>query len=89
MINYGRIRGATQPREIEVTSKSVLLATNITPYSEEIDGQVFQGFEYDYVEYSMEEYLTKLTNENIQLRQELIDTQLALVELYEGGEFND
>lgn len=86
MTNYGKMRGNVRPSEIELTPKSVLVATNITPYEEEIDGRTFSGFEYDYIEYSMEEYLLKLTLENADLKQQIIDTQLALVELYEGGD---
>jgi len=53
-----------------------------------VDGYVESGYSYDYIGYSKDEYLMKLAKENNNLQQELIDTQLALVELYEGGSTN-
>lgn len=79
-------RSSTQPQEIEITANQVIIASNITPYNEEVDGHTRTGFEYDYEVYSKDEYLVKLARENAQLKQDIIDTQLALVELYEGGE---
>jgi len=37
------------------------------------------GYSYEYIRYSKDEYIIKL-------HEDILDTQLALVELYEGGE---
>lgn len=76
MIKYGRQRGTTRPQEIEITASYVFIASNITPFEEELDGRIFSGYEYDYIQYSKDEYIAKL-------HQDVIDTQLALCDLYE------
>lgn len=81
-----KVRSSIRPQEIEITGNSVLVASNITPYEEEYDGHTISGYEYDCDEYSKDAYLIKLARENQQLKQEVIDTQLALVELYEAGD---
>ena len=86
MNNYGKVYSSTQPQEIEITNNAVFLASNVKPYTKNIDDHIQEGYEYDYVEYTKDEYLLKLTNDNKELQQSILDTQLALVELYEGGE---
>lgn len=81
-----RVRSIARPQEIEFTDKAVFVASNITPYEEVIDGYELHGYDYDYEEYTRDEYLMKLAQDNADLRQSLIDTQMALVELYEGSE---
>lgn len=81
-----KVRSATRPQDIEITATSVLVASDITPYEEIVFDNVMRGYEYECTEYSKDEYLIKLARENAQLKQDIIDTQLALVELYEAGE---
>ena len=81
-----KVRGTLRPNEIEIMGDWVLVATNITPYEEVIDGYTRTGYEYDCKQYSKDEYLLYLARENAKLQQDIIDTQLALVELYEAGE---
>ena len=86
MINYGIQRGSVKPPEVEITATAVFVASNITPYTYEFDeDQIIEGFEYNYVCYTKDEYLLKLAQDNAALKQDLIDTQLALCELYEEG----
>lgn len=81
-----KVRSSVRPQDIEITSTYVLVSSNVTPYREEVDGRVREGFEYECEQYSKDEYLIKLAHENAQLKQDILDTQLALVELYEAGE---
>lgn len=81
-----KVRSSVRPQDIEVTANSVLVASNITPYEEEVFGQVISGYEYECKKYTKDEYLVYLTRANAQLKQDLLDTQLALVELYEAGD---
>lgn len=89
MINYGKQHGNNYPQEIEVIANNVFVASNITPYTQEIEGHQVNGYEYDYVSYTKDEYLTKLAQDNQYLQQQLLDTQMALVELFEGGMLNE
>ena len=84
MKEYKNVRSSARPQDIEITNSAVYLAKNIAPYEEDLDGRVVKGFQYDCLEYTKDEYLIKLTQENANLREQIIDTQLALVELYEG-----
>ena len=79
MINHGIQHSATRPNEIELTAESVFLATDIKPYSQTIEGRTIQGFQYNCIQYSKDEYIIKL-------HQDVIDTQLALCDVYEALE---
>lgn len=83
------VHSSTRPAEIEITDKAVFISDNIKEYQDNIEDYIINGYEFDQIIYSPSEYLIKLTQENNNLQQELIDTQLALVELYEGGSTND
>lgn len=77
MINLGTQYSTLAPKEIEITGNNVFIASNIQPYTKEIEDKVVSGFQYDYIQYTKDEYIIKLHND-------IIDTQMALVELYEG-----
>lgn len=69
MKQYFKMHSAAAPAAIEVTGDSVLVAKNVTPYEEEIDGRIIAGYEYDCEKYDKDEYLVKLTNDNNDLQQ--------------------
>lgn len=73
-----KIRSAERPAEIEFTPTSVLIASNITPYEEEMDEHILKGFEYDCVEYSKDEYLTLQAARIAELAQELEAAKILL-----------
>lgn len=76
MINHGVQIGSVQPPEIEITDTSVFMASNVQPYQADIDGHIVNGYRYDYIEYTKDEYIAKL-------HQDVLDTQLALCDIYE------
>lgn len=82
MINYGRIKSSTRPNELEVTATSVITASNISEYEEDFDGQIISGYEYDYIIYDKDEYLTTVAAANAQaiiaLQEELEATKILL-----------
>lgn len=81
MINYGRVHGSEQPKEIEITNSAVFVASNIVPYKETIEDKVISGYEYDYVSYTKDEYILTLhnLNKNIEeLQEELVATKILL-----------
>jgi hypothetical protein len=56
----------------------VYLAKNITPYTEEKDGRTINGYEYDCIGYSKDEY-TIYQNEKIaSLESELLAAKILL-----------
>ena len=78
MINHGIQHSTVEPKTIEVTTDSVFIATNITPYSKEIEGHMISGYSYNYVQYTLEEYLT-LQNATIASLQEELEAAKILL----------
>ena len=85
MINYGRIKSSVYPSEFEVTATSVIIASNIEEYTQDFDGQIVNGYEYDYIVYDKDEYLTTVAVENARAIAELQD-QLAATKVILGVE---
>jgi len=76
MIDYGRQRSTVQPEPMVLDEHSVWIHTNIQAVEETVGEEVFSGYEFDMVQYTKDEYISKLDDQ-------LTDTQLALVEVYE------
>ena len=57
MKEYQNVRSSARPQDIEITNNAVYLAKNIAPYEEDLGGRVVNGFEYDCIEYTKDEYL--------------------------------
>ena len=66
MKDYGRVRSQGMPPEIEITQYKVYVASNIEPFTEQIDDQTFSGYEYNYVSYDNNEYIRMITEQNTQ-----------------------
>lgn len=62
MIDYGRQRSTVKPDPVEITDTKIFTYSNITEVNEEgFDDQLgFVGYEFDFVEYSKDEYLNLL-----------------------------
>ena len=90
MIDYGIIRGAEEPQALEITSEMIFVASNVEPYEYgEDERHINRGYQYHYVSYTKNEYIKLLSEANDELKEELLDTQSALCDIYEsllGGE---
>lgn len=88
MIDYGKVRSSVEPKPIEITDTKVFLASNIVPYEEEFDDKVVKGFEYEYKSFNKNEYIQYIGEQNKDLQEQLLQTQLALCDIYEamGGD---
>lgn len=88
MIDYGIQYSAIEPKEVEATGSHILVSDNIEPYSADVDGRRIEGFKYHCVSYTKDEYIELLAERNYDLEQQIINTQMALCEVYEaiGGE---
>ena len=73
-----KVRSSVRPQEVTVTANSVLVASNITPYEEEIYDRTSTGYEYDCTEYSKDEYLVLQTEKVTALEQELQAAKILL-----------
>lgn len=78
MINHGTQYSTAQPRSVEITTDSVFVATDIAPYSKEIEGHTINGYQYNYIQYTLAEYLA-IQNANIaSLQEELSAAKILL-----------
>lgn len=73
-----KVRSSKRPSEIEFTPTSVLIASDITPYEEEMDGHTLSGFEYNCTEYSKDEYLALQAARIAELSEELAAAKILL-----------
>ena len=80
MVDYGKQKSTVKPEPMVLDENSVWVYTNIQAVEETVGEEVFSGWEYNMVQYTKDEYIRMLDTQ-------LIDTQLALVEVYEliGG----
>jgi hypothetical protein len=76
MVDYGKQRSTVKPEPRVLDENSVWVHTNIQAVEEAVGEEVFSGYEFNMVQYTKDEYISKLDNQ-------LTDTQLALVEVYE------
>ena len=91
----GVLGSAEQARPLVIGWDTVYVHTNIRPAIRKrlIDGEFKEielpdMYEYDEIQYTKDEYIELMAQQSKQLSTELLDTQLALCELYEtlGGE---
>lgn len=84
MIDYGRVRSTIRPEEKVVDEYSVWLNTDIQEVEVTHEDDTHIEYEFNQVQYSKDEYIKLLDERNDVFDTLLTDTQLALVELYEG-----
>ena len=85
MKDYGTVRSTARPNPLVVDEFSAWVNTNIIEVSENVGEQnEFIGFEFNQVQYEKDEYIKMMSEQNLSLKAQLTDTQLALVEIYEG-----
>ena len=80
------VQGSSQQAQPLIVNKdTVYVHTNIVQATDE-DGNIVDGlYVYDEVQYTKDEYIQIMAEKNSQLEQEVIDTQLALCDIYEKG----
>lgn len=81
MINYGQVKSSFRPQEIELTSNKVFVASNIEEYQDIIDGKEINGYQYNYICYSKDEYILLMAQNNSDittLREELEAAKILL-----------
>lgn len=81
------VKSAAMPQAKWEDDHRVFVPENIRPHSdpETDEAPAFTGFIYDMKVYGKDEYARiELEEKNKRLEAEVVDTQLALAELYEG-----
>lgn len=85
MTDFGKTRSTLKPEELEITESLVFIASNIQTIKEDgTDGNPgFEGYEYDLKSYDKDEYIKIQAETNASLTEQMIQTQLALCDVYE------
>lgn len=81
MKNYGKVQSLNRPQEIEIKESKVFIASNIQPYSATVGEYEETGYEYDYIEYTKDEYIQYLSEQSqkiTELEEELAATKILL-----------
>ena len=81
MKDYGRVRSAMRPVTVETTPDMVFVSSNVTPYTVTVEDQTENGFEYNYIGYTKDEYIQKITQENTDNIDLLLGCVLEMSEL--------
>lgn len=84
MKDFGRQRSTVSPEPMVVDEFSVWVHSDIVPVEENVGEETFTGFEFNMIQYSKDEYIKMMAEKNSTIETQLNNTQLALVELYEG-----
>lgn len=83
MKDYGTVKSAVKPEPIKVDEYSVWIHTDIEPFTEELDGITFEGWQYHMVQYGKDEYIL---GQQQTITEQVTETQLAICELAENME---
>lgn len=96
MVDYGKTRSTVKPEELEITESLVFFASNIQPIKEDgVDRKPgFEGYEYDLISYTKDEYIRDQRHQITQVKQQLGDTRdylygidLMTAEAYVNSEY--
>ena len=86
MKDYRKQRSTIKPDELELTETKVFVSTDITevnePGTDERPG--FVGYEFNLVEYDKDEFIKNQSEKNVDLEEQVTQTQMALCDLYES-----
>lgn len=73
-----KVRSSIRPQEITITATSVFIASNIQQYQETVDDHYLEGYEYDCIEYSKDDYLALQGEKIASLEEELRAAKILL-----------
>lgn len=83
MTEYKNVQSTIKPKETEIDEYSVWVNENIREIEVTDENGAHTEYEYDQIQYSKDEYILLLSEENKNLENMLTDTQLALCDVYE------
>ena len=87
MINHGRVQSTVKPKEIEIDEHSVWENKDISEITVADENGNHTEYEFSQTQYTKDEYIKLMSEQNKNLEDKLTDTQLALCDVYEliGG----
>lgn len=78
MINYGIQYSTTRPQDVSFTNTHVFVASDIEEYSQEVEDHILNGFKFNLVEYTKDEYLLQQSTNITALQEELRAAKVLL-----------
>ena len=78
------VQGSLQQAQPLIIGKTTVYVHSNIAQAKDEDGNVIDDlYVYDEIQYTKDEYIKLMADKNSQLEQEVIDTQLALCDIYE------
>ena len=87
MNEYKNVQSAIKPKEIEIDEYSVWVNSDIKEISVTDENGSHTEYEFNQIQYTKDEYIRLICEQNKAFENELTDTQLALCDIFEmiGG----
>lgn len=79
MHDHGIVQSTVKPEEKVIDEFSVWVNTNIKEIEEKIDDEVFVGFEYHQVQYTKDDYIKMIDEQNTEIKS-VLNTMLGVNE---------
>lgn len=83
MTEHKNVQSTIKPNEIEIDAYSVWVNENISEITVTDENGEHTEYEFNQTQYSKDEYIRLMSEQNKALENELTDTQLAVCEVYE------
>lgn len=83
MIWHDEVYASEKPKLVEIYETKVFVNSNFEQVEKEVEEGVIAEWRFSQEEYSKDEYIEMIASRNNMLEQSLIDTQLAIAEVYE------
>ena len=83
MTEYKNVQSTIKPKETEFDEYSVWVSKGIRERTATDENGSHTEYEYNQTQYSKDEYILLLSENNKNLEDKLTDTQLALCDVYE------
>ncbi len=83
MTQYENVRSRIRPQEKAFDAYSVWINENIREITVSDENGSHTEYEYTQKQYTKDEYISLVDERNAQLEEKIIDTQLALCDVYE------
>lgn len=82
MINHGKVQSTVKPQAIEIDDNSVWITENV----QEVKTEEFEGYEYDLMQYTKDEYISILDQRDKMKSDALIELSNMVATLAGGAE---
>lgn len=84
MKDFGTVKSAVRPEPLVIDEFSVWINTDVEETTTPgMDGEMEHGFQFHMIQYTKDEYIRMMAEENAALGAQMTDLQMALCDVYE------